>query len=45
VERVEGHYSNYSNRDPIELKPKKQEFDEAAEKNRNSYIKSCRFWI
>jgi hypothetical protein len=31
VEGVEGHYSNCSNKDPIELKPKEQEFDEAAE--------------
>jgi hypothetical protein len=31
VEGVEGHYSNCSNRDPIELKPKEQGFDEAAE--------------
>jgi hypothetical protein len=31
VKRVEGHYSNCSNKDPIELKPKEQGFDEAAE--------------
>jgi hypothetical protein len=31
VEGVEGHYSNCSNKDPIELKQKEQGFDEAAE--------------
>jgi hypothetical protein len=31
VEGVEGHYSNCSNKEPIELKPKEQGFDEAAE--------------
>jgi hypothetical protein len=31
VEGVERHYSNCSNKDPIELKPKEQGFDEAAE--------------
>jgi hypothetical protein len=31
VEGVEGYYSNCSNKDPIELKPKEQGFDEAAE--------------
>jgi hypothetical protein len=29
VEGVEGHYSNCCNKDPIELKPKEQGFDEA----------------
>jgi hypothetical protein len=32
VEGVEGHCSNCSDKDPIELKPKEQGFDEAAEK-------------
>jgi hypothetical protein len=31
VEGVEGHYSNCSNNEPLELKPKEQGFDEAAE--------------
>jgi hypothetical protein len=31
VEGVEGHYSNCSNKEPIEIKPKEQGFDEAAE--------------
>jgi hypothetical protein len=31
VEGVEGHYSNCSNKEPIELKPKEQGFDEAVE--------------
>jgi hypothetical protein len=31
VEGVEGHYSNCSDKEPIELKPKEQGFDEAAE--------------
>jgi hypothetical protein len=31
VEGVEGHYSNCSDKKPIELKPKEQGFDEAAE--------------
>jgi hypothetical protein len=30
VEGVEGYYSNCSNKDPTELKPKEQGFDEAA---------------
>jgi hypothetical protein len=31
VEGVKKHYSNCSNKEPIELKPKEQGFDEAAE--------------
>jgi hypothetical protein len=31
VEGIEGHYSNCSDKDPIELKPKEQGFDETAE--------------
>jgi hypothetical protein len=31
VEGVEGHYLNCSNKEPIELKPKEQGFNEAAE--------------
>jgi hypothetical protein len=31
VEGVEGHYANCSNKEPIELKPKEQGFDETTE--------------
>jgi hypothetical protein len=31
VEGVESHYSNCSNKHPIEIKPKEQRFDQAAE--------------